>query len=119
MIGCFHLRSPEHVSAHMLVEQFVRVTCRHRLEIEKERAIQKRSQEAVHTLVTSILRKVCSRYGQAYRPRQTDDAVALVQAATATGVEPGAPAENQENRESEWAKQPLELKVHLYAPLPP
>lgn len=123
LIGCLPLKVVANASTHASragLTVFIVVICRHRLEVEKERAAQKRSQEAVHKFVTSVLRKVCSRYGQAYRPRQTDDAAALqlVQPATAAGSQLILPAENQENRESEWAQQPLELKVHLYAPFP-
>eukprot|EP00892_Ulva_mutabilis_P012038 jgi/Ulvmu1/9206/UM005_0306.1 len=89
---------------------------RHRLEIEKERAAQKHAEEIVHKLVTRILQQACSRYGQAYATKATcvnGSISARHPVAAAQVLAPVSHDIGEESDGGDWAKKPLELKVHL------
>lgn len=93
------------------------MSCRHRLEIEKERAAQKRDQEIVQSFVTAILRQACARHGQSYTNTLTQKHASTGQPAHAAAAQmPASSSEDQENSGTGWAQQPLELKLHMCAP---
>lgn len=96
---------------------YCNLSCRHRLEIEKERAAQKRDQEIVQSFVTAILRQACARHGQSYTNTLTQKHASTGQPAHAAAAQmPASSSEDQENSGTGWAQQPLELKLHMCAP---